>query len=290
MRMTAEWHTRRGNAALDRGDLDQAGRCFEKATRSDASWSVPWFNLGLVHKRRGEWARCLECNQKAAEKDPADQAAWWNLGISATALSNWGEARRAWSAYGIELPGTEGEIRGDFGLTPIRLHSVGEVVWTNRIDPARAIIRNVPLPDADRRFGDLLLHDGAPNGYRMLRGQEVAVFDELERLASSGLGTFEATINASSALDLKALEETFLDGGGAAEDWSSIRYLCTACSEGRPHEAHDHGEQHAEGERRFGIAAPSFAEASRLLEEWSGAATGRKVSDLETLLEPVSGV
>jgi hypothetical protein len=275
-------------AAQDRGDLQRAIALYDKATSSDPSWSVPWYNLGLLYKNRREWKASLRCNQEAVRRDSSNEAAWWNMGIAATALSDWVEARRAWSGYGIELPSGTGEIRSDFGYTPIRINPEGdgEVVWTQRIDPARAFVRSVPLPESGRRRGDLLLHDGAPNGSRMYRGREVSVFDEIEVLAASPLGTFEATVTVESVEDLVALEKTFAEGGAGAEDWSSIRYICQRCSEGGPHEVHDRGEAHAAGERRIGIAAPSERIANELLLAWAHAQRTRSSGNLKMLLPP----
>jgi tetratricopeptide (TPR) repeat protein len=192
MRLFANWHNARGNSAHARGEFARAVSLYEKAIASDHTLSAPWYNLGLIYKERHDWKASLRCDQEAVRRNSSSEAAWWNLGIAATALSEWTEARRAWSAYGLELPEGTGEIVGDFGYTPIRInpHDDGEVVWTDRIDPARAIIRSVPLPESGHRYGDLLLHDGAPNGYRMLQGREVPVFNELEVLSRSPLGTY----------------------------------------------------------------------------------------------------
>ncbi|MCI0388166.1 MAG: tetratricopeptide repeat protein [Acidobacteria bacterium] len=175
MRLFANWHNARGNAAHASGEFARAVLLYEKAIASDPAWSANWYNLGLIYKERHDWKASLRCNQEAVRRNSSSEAAWWNLGIAATAISEWTEARRAWSAYGLELPEGTGEIVGDFGSTPIRInpHDDGEVIWTNRIDPARAIIRSVPLPESCHRYGDLLLHDGAPNGYRTLQGREV---------------------------------------------------------------------------------------------------------------------
>jgi hypothetical protein len=292
MRLLADWRNSRGMAAHERGDIPRAIALYEKAAATDPTWSVPWYNLGLVFKEQRDWRRSLQCNQEAVRRGSTNEAAWWNLGIAATALSEWEEARRAWTSYGIELPTGTGEIAGDFGYTPIRINPEydGEVVWTQRIDPARAIIRSVPLPESRHRHGDLLLHDGAPNGYRMLRGREVSVFDELELLSPSQLGTFEATVEVGSVADLAALEDVFREAGGAAEDWSSIRYICQSCSEGRPHEGHDLGELHAAGERRIGIAACSLGTTADLLDRWAKDRGAVWSGNVTTLLSPSAAV
>ncbi|MGI8605493.1 MAG: tetratricopeptide repeat protein [Verrucomicrobiales bacterium] len=206
MRLVAGWYNARARTAHQRGRFEDAVSLYEKAIASDGTWSVPWFNLGLLYKERRDWRASLSYNQEAVRRDPSNEGAWWNLGIAATALCDWPEARRAWSASGIELPNGSGEIRGNFGYTPVRINPAtgGEVIWAFRIDPARAIVRSVPLPESDHRHGDLLLHDGSPNGYRLLEGREVPVFDELEILRPSDFGTFEATVFVETVDDLAA--------------------------------------------------------------------------------------
>ena len=289
MRCLADWINTRGMAAHDRGEIDRAVVLYRRAARLDPGWTVPWYNLGLLAKERRDWTVSLQHNQEAVRRDAGNAPAWWNLGIAATALSNWAEARRAWAAYGIKLPAGTGEIVENFGPTPIRINPDGdaEVIWTRRIDPARAVITSVPLPESGHRYQDLLLHDGAPNGYRQFDGREVAVFDAIEVLKPSRLGTYEATVHVGEAEDLAALEETFAAAGAAAEDWSSsVRFICRQCSEGRPHEGHHDEPEEATGEHRIGIAAGGSEMAVDLLRSWSAAAPGRVAGEVTVLLPP----
>src|SRR4030095_11295808 len=77
-------------------------------------------------------------------------------------------------------------------------------------------------------------------------GQEVPVFDELEILLPSEFGTFTVTLDHASTAELEQLINAFAEQGLAAENWATdVRFICQACSEGRPHEAH---RQHAVSE------------------------------------------
>jgi len=264
--------------------LDEAITAYEAAIEAAPEWAVPWFNLGLLHKRQRRWEASLRCNRRATELAVDDEAAWWNLGIAATALGEWAIARAAWKGFGLSLPEGEGPIETDWGMVPIRLRpaDLGEVVWSRRIDPARAIIDSVPLPESDRRWRDLVLHDGAPNGYRKLGDREVPVFDEIQLLASSPFSTFVAHVSCADPRAVKALLER-LDQieDIRAEDWTAnVRYLCLACSEGRPHEHHDdHGASEKEWrpERRLGIAARKVERVQAALEAWSSSGEGRLI-------------
>ncbi|MGH9769249.1 MAG: tetratricopeptide repeat protein [Blastocatellia bacterium] len=288
-RSLAARHNEKAIKLEERGLIAEAVKYYQKAIKLYPAWSVPWFNLGLLRKRQRNWRESLNCNQKAASLDPSDEAAWWNLGIAATALEDWAEARRAWKAYGIDIPEGEGPIEMKFGPTPIRLNpeDAGEVVWCLRIDPARAIIESIPLPESGRRYGDLLLHDGAPNGYRKLDGEEVPVFDELQLLTPSEYGTFEIIVAGAGHDEVESLIDLADERGLAAEDWSAnIRMRCKACSEGRPYDSsHTHDPEQA-GDLRIGFAALSETQVMEILRDWLAARPRAKIEEINCLLEP----
>lgn len=280
-------HNRRGERHLNEtGDLERAALAYGRATQIAPEWSVPWYNLGLVRKYQRQWAESLRCNLRATELDSEDEAAWWNAGIAATALGDWEAARLAWEAVGIKLPPGEGEIRMRLGLTPIRLNpdGQGEVVWCERIDPARAIIRNVPLPESGHRYGDLLLHDGAPNGTRVYKGQEVPVFDALQLLQVSLNTTYQVRVRVGDEEDVLALAELAEQHGCGIEDWETIRRICAACSRGNPgpHETPDHATEPTIA--TLAIAARGDRELRALLDAWAAARPGCGALDLTVLL------
>ena len=137
--------------------------------------AIDEYNLGLAAKYRGEWEESFARNRRAAELNSEDEASWWNLGIAATALRDWPEARRAWLACGVDLIQGEGEVEMAHCWGCVRLNpsGSGEVVWGKRIDPARIRIANVPLPESNRRYGDIILNDGAEEGTRTSRGTQM---------------------------------------------------------------------------------------------------------------------
>ena len=281
-----------GRRRDDEGDQDGALGAYAQASAVHPYWAAPWYNAGLIHKYRGEWAASLQANARAVQCEPDNQGALWNLGIAATALGDWATARRAWRQYGIGIPDGEGPIDFFVGLTPIRVHGdeASEVVWADRIDPARAILRSVPTPACGHRWGDLVLHDGAANGYRMRGDREVPVFDALELIAPSEHGTYEVTIEGVAQEDIDALIRRFEAADASAESWTtSMQVLCRACSEGRPHgEGHNHEPGEPPGARgpwRLGIAAREEGAALRILAEWrETAAPGCVLGELRCLL------
>jgi hypothetical protein len=293
-RGAAELANAAGNEASAAGDRETACQRYRESIRLDPGWSSPWFNLGLEHKRLRRWRESLEANRRALELKPGKGPAAWNLGIAATALGDWTEARRAWKACEIEIPDGVGPIVMTLGRAPIRVNveDAPEVVWCRRVDPARAIIENVPFPESGRCLGDVVLHDGAPAGYRMLGSREVAVFDELELLTASQTATWTVGIRCTGAQDAAVLIEGLERRGIVAEDWTvQTQLLCKECSEGRPHERCERRSDRIEAGpetwtklHRLGIASENEAPIVEALTEWSSGAEGRVHADPEWAL------
>jgi hypothetical protein len=286
--MRAEILNARASKVQERGQLQEAIKLYQKAINVDPTWSVPLFNLGLLYKKEHKWKESLKYNRLATRLNSRDEAAWWNLGIAATALGRWELARAAWRGYGIDLPDGEGPIDFPCGYGPIRLDPDGdaEVVWAYRIDPARAEIASIPFPESNHRWRDVVLNDGAPVGYRQYDGQEVPVFNELELLKASPFATYVARVSMPSKREyLVQLAELAADLGGSAEDWStSVRLICKACSEGRPHEAHD-AEAPSDGVHLIGIAARNHKHAAMILSSWKKDADDIHLESLEKALD-----
>jgi len=256
----------------DEGRHDEALAAYGEAVELDAENSHAWFNMALVHKYNRAWEEAARCGQRAAQLVADDYPTWWNLGIAATALADWSLARKAWRRCGINVPDGEGEIEPlALGLVPIRIrpNENAEVVWAERMDPARARLANVPLPGSARGWGDIVLHDGVPVGERVSDGRAVPVFDELEVLVQSDLPKLEVHVVAPTHSDSRALEELFLDRGGAAEDWTtSVRHLCETCSRGAvPTSREPKGDWLPQ--RHFGLSA-YLDDAQGLLAAWAG--------------------
>lgn len=171
-----------GQRLEELGEVDAAIDKYLSAIDCDPLKSESYYNIGLIYKYRGKWKESFEFNEKANEIDPTDEAARWNLAIAATALRNWTVARRAWKDNGLDLDDDSGPIEMDFGMTPVRLNpdDDGEVVWATRIDPVRARIESIPLPESGYRYFDIVLHDGAAVGYREVGEMEYPVFNALE--------------------------------------------------------------------------------------------------------------
>jgi hypothetical protein len=273
----------------DEGHKDEAIRLYQEAIALDPQKSESFYNIGLIYKYRGDWLASFEWNLRANQLEPSDEAARWNLAIAATALRDWKTARQAWLDQGISLDGDAGPIEMDFGATPVRLNadSNGEVVWATRIDPVRARIDNIPFPDSGFRFGDVVLHDGAPTGTRTRNGREYGVFNVLELFERSGLPTLEVAVQAPTEHDLEKLEQIFSGADIPLEIWSkNVRPICRQCSEGNPHEHHDADlDVSASSEHRLGIAADDSGMVDVLLARWEAGSSGSVVSIVKHLAQ-----
>ncbi len=284
----------RAYAAFHEGDLARAVALFGELTAHAPEVPYLHYMRGLAHKYLREWPASLRDNLQSEQlRDAFDVATAWNAGIAATALGDWTEARRQWSRCGITVPGDAGPIDGDFGVACLRLApwSAAEVVYMRRIDPVRARIDNVPLPESGFRFGDIVLHDGASTGHRTYREQSVPVFNAMQRLQPSDMATFTVFVQCDSADDIAALEAMHLPGIGIVEDWTAtVRRLCRRCSYGTPHQ-HDDAAERADGwarARDLGVAAQGRAAVETLLARWAAAAPGRVLEAIELREHPLS--
>ncbi len=279
----AERLVEEGTARNEAGDTAGAEHAYLSAAALDPDWSVPVYNLGLLYKYQGRWEPSLEFNRRASELAPDDQAAWWNRGIAATGLGRWSEARLCWTHCGIEDPGGPDPPDYRFGRIPLRLDpdGDGEVVWGSRLDPARARLTNIPLPSSRFRWGDIVLHDGAAEGHRIVDNKTYPVFNVLARLVPSSICTFVVELASVDDAAVEALEDIAAEMGGAAENWgTSTRILCRQCSFGVPHE-HD-TVSGAPAHPHCGLVASSYDLARAILDRWLDTNT---TADLVTFYE-----
>ncbi|WP_217180129.1 tetratricopeptide repeat protein [Streptomyces sp. AC495_CC817] len=273
-------------AAWDAEEWQRAADLYEQVLahfpdeEPSAAW---WYDAALGHKFLRHWDKAFELGVQAAARAPRGEGdpAFWNLGIAATIRRDWAVARDAWAGYDIEIPPGEGAIEGRFGHACVRLDTDGrhEVVWIERLCPTRGRVVNVPVTGG-RRYGEIVLHDGQPNGERVVDGSTFPVFDELLLFEASDLPTLEVTVAVGESADLEALAALFGDHGFGAETADSVTVHCACCSEGT---LHREPTPTRTGAQRFRLAAPE-EDARRLLDRWAGEKViGRSWSGLEIM-------
>lgn len=277
--------TRDGYAAWDAEDWPTAGRLLQQAaagSKDGRNTAVLWFDAALAFKFARDWPRAYELGKRAAAMVPRgkQEPAFWNLGIAATVLKQWDDARDAWAGYGVALPPGEGEILEDLGPTCVRIETEGgqEVVWAQRVCPTRARVISMPFHPS-RRFGEVVLHDGVPNGERLVGGARFPVFDEIMLFTLSDIPTLSVLITAGEVADTEALAELFSERDFGAEVMSSRVNLCKCCSEGTVTQ-----ERTVEaGSQQVLLGAPEDA-ARGLLDLWkAGQPDARSWSNLHLL-------
>lgn len=275
----------RAYQAMDEGALDQASQLFGALLASEPDVPHYHYMRGLAHKYLLDWPTSLVHNLQAiALADEPSEAERWNAGIAATGIGDWSEARRQWQACGIRIPEGDGPIEADFGVAVVRLHpwSGGETVFVRRIDPVRARVLSVPLPESGHRFGDIVLHDGAATGKRRDGDRVVHVFNALGRLEPSDFQTFVVFVDAPAPEDIQSLLDACAPGIGYIEDWThSIAFHCLRCSYGAAHRHPTSPEDGWQTERNLGIAAHSRHSVETLLRDWATAGPGRRIEAIE---------
>src|SRR5262245_40234930 len=124
-RMRADWLNARAMRAEEAGREADAIAMYEKAIIADPQWFAPWYNLGLLHKRRRRWIESIRYNAEAVRLAPTNQPSLWNLGIAATAVGDWKHARMAWCGIGLAVPDGDDPFDLNLGMVPIRIDPDG---------------------------------------------------------------------------------------------------------------------------------------------------------------------
>ncbi|GGM46857.1 hypothetical protein ACFFX1_18900 [Dactylosporangium sucinum] len=256
-----------GYEAFEAEDWPQAGdRLAAAAARlAGKRAKAVWFDAALAYKFARDWPRAYETGKIAVThvRRGESEPAFWNLGTAATVLRDWDTARDCWAGYGLpEFPGT-GQIDAELGPACVRLSGVEEVVWAMRLCPTRARVINVPF-DPTRRFGEVVVHDGAPSGERTYGEVTVPVFDEVALFEPSDIATLSVLVTAGPG-DLEPLAESFARRQLGFEILASRVDLCACCS--RSSVQQERGEYG--GEQRLFLGAPAD-EARALLDAWTG--------------------
>lgn len=280
----------RAYAAYHAGDLVESRAHFDALLVAVPDAADYHYMQGLVCKYLRDWPASLHHNLRSiALRTEADEASRWNAAIAATAIGDWSEARRQWADCGIDIPVREGTIDATFGVASIRLNAWehGETLFGQRIDPVRARLINVPLPDSGYRYGDVVLHDGAATGQRRFHQSMVPVFNAMQRLEVSEFQTFAAFVTCPQREDLDALTNARVPGIAFIEDWTDgVFHYCLRCSYRAPHRHRDEdanaGADIWRMERNLGIAAQSRYSVAKLLEHWKSKGKGRRLDAIES--------
>ncbi len=282
---------RRVEALIEERRFREAVEPAKEACRLNPTLVGAWTNYAIALKHARLWEECLLACERARALAPEGvegaEGLCWNAGIAATAMERWRDARRAWRSYGLAIADgdlDEPLVMDNLGHAGVRvaIDTEPEVVFCQRIDPCRAKIMSVPLPESDRRFGDIVLHDGERRGERELATRKILVFDELALAWRGTYETWKVTLECEHAGERDELLALFDGVDGAVEDWTeNLSFLCAQCSAGVPHDQHPAPiDAPWQTVRKIGIAVTDERELDRLryLGKWRrGVRAARRV-------------
>ena len=234
---------------------DEALCAHENALAAARGEAAYWYDLGLCHKYAGRFAQGVEANRRSLRLRSKDEGALWNLGICATGAGDQDTAAEAWRGLGIEIERVDGEIRSvGRVMAQVRLSERGpiaapgdgdpesfEYLWIGRLGPAHGRILSPTVGDFFADVGDVVLHDGAPAGYRGEGESKVPRFPVIALLRPGTLRTFRFAAAQPGRGGIANLEED-LGSGAVYVHTEQVDWICRECArDGRV--AHRHERQ-----------------------------------------------
>jgi hypothetical protein len=249
-------HMALANAARLCRDWDAARAAFVTALDAvpDRGWW--WFNLGLLHKARGEWREALAVNERARNLLGDERAVLWNLAIAATALGDGSRAAGALRILGHDARVTESGMPLVEGLSPVQVRaatigsgvvdatrppdaapgisdrSVGfELLWVAPLSPVHGVVSSASWREASIDYGDLILWDGVPVGVGEHEGRPVPRFPLLAILRRGEERRFRFLARERDAGALARFERTLPADVRLFPHRARIESLCTQCAQ-----------------------------------------------------------
>ena len=229
---------------------DEALRAHENAIAAAPGEASYLYDLGLCHKYAGRFAQGVEANRRSLQLRSGDEGALWNLGICATGAGDQDAAAEAWQGLEIEIERVDGEVRSvGRVLAQVRLSERGPIVasgdgdpesfeylWIGRLGPAHGRILSPTVGDFFADIGDVILHDGAPAGYRDDGESKVPRFPVIALLRRGTLRTFRFAAAQPGRGGIADLEE-HLGPEAVYVHSEQVDWICRGCArDGRvPH-------------------------------------------------------
>lgn len=201
------------------GDVYHAVKLYRKAIKVAPRFAAPYFQLCKIYKHRKEWKPTLHYGLKTLECSDHYPSVWNFVAAAATALGKSKVLVRA-------LPYLAKAALQNRKVIPVQIShgSFKEIVWAKPLHPLKARIISIPHPNSRRRFGEIILHDWHPIGYRVIKNKRYPLFEELERLKTSHFHTFSVLLHDSSEQQIQQLEQLCSDAGIGFEVWSNMNF------------------------------------------------------------------
>lgn len=238
-------------------DDDAALEAMNHALRLDPGNVSSWYRLGLIHKWRGRWSEGVEANLRA--RGPGqEEGVLWNLAICAMGAGDRALAAGVMKELGmIGTIGEDGVFTGSFDSSQVRVSTLGEGVdpaahvvgsdpafenlWIERLSYVHGKIKNASIYDLPVDYGDIVLFDGNPVGWRDDGQTRTPRFPLLQKLRPGAFRRYRFLARQPRAgffsdLTKSLPEETFF----YVHD-EQVNLLCDSCArEGKI--VHDHSK------------------------------------------------
>jgi hypothetical protein len=239
---------------LGRTEDQAAQAAFRSALATAPRNGQWWYGFGLCHKYRGRWEEGARANQRAIELGVRNRdSAFWNLGICATGASDTAAALRAWRQLGM---GEQLDAKGCYrqaGRVQVRLCTLGtpagpevrddralefEHVWVDRLGPVHGRIISATLWDCPADYGDVVLFDAAPCGWRDVDGKRVPRFPMLAVLEPGHQHLFRFAARQPQNGAVASMEDELPKGSRLYVLSENVSMICASCARGVTPHAH----------------------------------------------------
>jgi TolB-like protein/Tfp pilus assembly protein PilF len=203
---------------------EQALAEFERALQLQPNANTALEYSGYVHRRQGQWARCLDEHKRALEQDPRNALLAGNVAATYVTLRMWREAERA-ARHTLELDPHSGE--GMRALLDSIARGNGDVTETQRV-LATFPFENKILLTAD--FGDISNVIGA-RAYALVLARDFKA--ALSVWESAGSTAIDQRRQPSAKVAIRALAGDLI---GAQAEAEKARQLLEKRLRDRPNE------------------------------------------------------
>jgi hypothetical protein len=235
----------------DQAALDAMNRAIDLDPRS----AELCYKIGLLHKWRGRWAEGVEANRRALTLGSDTEAVRWNLAICATGLGDLDTVMDMSKHLGLSVSrGDDGLPFGRFAPVQVRISSLGqgidpqahipgthanfENVWIERRGICHGAIVSATYHDLCADYGDVVLFDGAPVGYRVDGQSRVPRFPLLQKIRDGAYRRYRFAAVQTKGGAVKALEPRFPHGTDVYVHDEQVRWTCEDCARGEEHIDH----------------------------------------------------
>jgi hypothetical protein len=224
-----------------------------------------WYKLGLLHKWRGRWREGVEANERALALGNDTDAVRWNLTICATGAGDGALALQMARSFGAKVQlGADGLPTGLFDPVQVRVSTLGEGggpqchvigadvnfenLWIDRKSLCHGVIMNATYNDLVVDYGDVVLFDGAPVGYRNSGERRVPRFPLLQRLREGDYHRFWFIAQQPASEAVQQLSDP-------DEAWTfyvhseQVHWICRRCATNEPDVPHEHSESEQSSQR-----------------------------------------